>query len=112
MQRQLMRIGPELREGANVETVTNPFDGSPVGEVAVAGAADLEDALSRSVEGFGVMRSLPTHRRVSILEGTARGIEERAEELAALITAESGKPIRFSRGEVTRAALTFTCAAG
>ena len=112
MLRQLMRIGGELHEGSRFETITSPFDGTVVGEVALGGPADMEAAIAAAVEGFERMRRLPTHRRAGILEGIAAGLERRADEFATLMARESGKPITFARGEVTRAILTFTLAAG
>lgn len=102
-----MRIGASLREGAQSEVVLNPYDASPVGEVAVASAADMDDAIAAAAAGFEIARRLPAHARAASLEGIARRIEERAEELARLIVRESGKPIRFARGEVARAVITF-----
>jgi len=53
-----------------------------------------------------------THERASVLERIARTLHDRSAELAELITRESGKPIRYARAEVARAALTFTLGAG
>ncbi|MBL8858311.1 MAG: aldehyde dehydrogenase family protein [Planctomycetes bacterium] len=107
-----MRIGGELRAGSKTEVITSPFDGEPVGEVSVASAADMEDAIALAHQSFGAMRALPTHKRAAILEGTASRLEERADEIATLMARESGKPIRYCRGEVARSVVTFTLAAG
>jgi len=107
-----MRIGGELRQGARSESITSPFDGSVAGTVALAEARDMDDAIAAAVRGFEAMRALPTHRRAAILEGVARRLGEDAAALATLMARESGKPIRYCRGEVTRAQLTFTLAAG
>jgi len=45
------------------------------------------------------------------LGNIARQIRERKEEIARTISLESGKPIRFARGEVDRAVLTFSISA-
>jgi glyceraldehyde-3-phosphate dehydrogenase (NADP+) len=111
MKRHAMRIGGELRDSRRAETVRNPWDGSPIAEVAIGSAQDVDDAIARAVEAFAVTRRMPTHRRAAILEGAARGIEARADEIATLIAREGGKPIRFARGEVKRAVVTFTLAA-
>ena len=105
-------LGGELREGSATETVTNPYDHSPVAEVSVGGASEMEQAMAIAAASFDTMRKLPTHERAAILERTARMIEERLDELAELMAREAGKPIRFCRGEVQRAVLTFTLAAG
>ncbi len=107
-----MRIGGESRAGRDSEVVRSPFDGTPVGQVAVASASDMDDAIALAHESVALIRALPTHQRASILDGVAQRITARADELATLMARESGKPIRFCRGEVKRAALTFTLAAG
>ena len=111
MNKHSMRIGGELRAGTESELIASPFDGSAVGEVAVASAQDMDDAIAVAHEASRTMRSLPTHRRVSILEGVAARLRQRREELALLMARESGKPIRYCRGEVDRAVVTFTLAA-
>ena len=112
MTKKLLRIAGERRESGQTETIRNPFDGETVGEVCLARAADMDDAIEAAVAAFDVMRRLPTHRRAAILERTARLLEARGQEIAELITREGGKPIRFSKGEVRRAQITFTLAAG
>ena len=102
-----LRIGGTLRESNDVDTITSPFDGEVVGEVFVGTDADMDDAIGAATEAFEITRRMPTHERVAILEGAATRLEQRADEFATLITHESGKPIRYSRGEVQRAVLTF-----
>jgi acyl-CoA reductase-like NAD-dependent aldehyde dehydrogenase len=57
------------------------------------------------------MRALGAWERSEILRKTASGISARKEELAALLSAEAGKPIRDARAEIDRGALTFRLAA-
>jgi glyceraldehyde-3-phosphate dehydrogenase (NADP+) len=102
--------------GAEVDTevmgiVTNPYDGTPVGEVGVASEREIEAAIVAAENGFASMRLVPTHERANLLDRIAAAIRERERDLAELITCESGKPIRFARGEVARAITTFTLAA-
>ncbi len=106
-----MRIGSELRDSEDVETITSPWNGEPVGEVCVASSTDVDDAIAAASVAFETTRRMPTHQRVSILEGTAHRLSARTEELATLMARESGKPIRFCRGEVRRAVVTFTLGA-
>ena len=101
------RIGGALRASDQVDAITNPFDGSVVGEVSVATDADMDDAIAAATEAFEVTRRMPTHQRIAILSKAAEILERRTEEVASLISRESGKPIRYSRGEVARAVLTF-----
>lgn len=106
-----MRIGGELRQSDDLELITSPWDGSAVGEVSIAGASDVDDAIAAASDAFDEMRNLPTHRRVSILEKVAKLLESHEDEIAELMARESGKPIRFCRGEVRRAAVTFSLGA-
>ena len=55
---------------------------------------------------------MAAYERVAVLEHCVRSFEERAEELALALCIEAGKPIRDSRGEVTRLIDTFKIAAG
>lgn len=106
-----LRIGGREVEGVDVEDVTNPYDGSVVGRVCVGGDRELDAAVAAADEAFAATRRMPTHRRVEILERTAAALRERGEELAGLMAREGGKPIRFCRGEVARAVVTFSLAA-
>jgi acyl-CoA reductase-like NAD-dependent aldehyde dehydrogenase len=112
-----MRHEPLWIAGERVDTtarhvIASPFDGEVAGSVAVADATHMERAITVAFDHVGVARALPRHRRAAILNGAAQRIEARAEEIAQLITVESGKPIRFARVEVARAVLTFRFAAG
>ena len=55
--------------------------------------------------------ALPAHVRAAALDHVSRRLAERADEVARLITAENGKPIKWARGEVSRAISTFRWAA-
>lgn len=111
MSRTPLRIAGELRQSAEYETIRSPWDGEVAGEVCLAGAADMDDAIAAASASFAATRRLATHERVRILETVAAGLRAQREELARLVTLESGKPIRFSYGEVERAVVTFELAA-
>lgn len=106
-----LRIGGELCDGIGVETIEDPFDGSAVGQVSLGGPAEIDAAIAAAASAFAVTRRRPTFERAAILERAAAAIRARGEELAELMARESGKPIRFGRAEVARAALTFTLGA-
>ena len=98
---------PEFRE------VVCPFDRKPIAEVEYAGEAALDAALetARKTQDREWKRT-PAWRRAEILRGTAARIRERGEELALLIASEGGKPLKDTRVEATRAAVTLEeCAA-
>ncbi|TDC91223.1 aldehyde dehydrogenase family protein [Nonomuraea deserti] len=92
-------------------TVTNPHDGREVGRHSVPTDAQVEEAVAAAHAVAGQAAALPVHVRAEALAHVSRRIEERADEIARLITAENGKPIFWARGEVTRAVATFRFAA-
>ena len=57
------------------------------------------------------MRRLASYERRDALAHVADCIARDADELAELLTRESGKPIKDARGEVARGSLTFRTAA-
>jgi glyceraldehyde-3-phosphate dehydrogenase (NADP+) len=91
--------------------IRNPHSGEVVGAVSFAGPAELERAVRAVVAAFEPMRRLAGHQRASLLAGVAERLRARREEFARSITAENGKPIKDSRGEVDRATATFAFAA-
>ncbi|NBE97426.1 aldehyde dehydrogenase family protein [Nonomuraea sp. KC401] len=92
-------------------TVTNPHDGREVGRHSVPTDAQVEEAVAAAHAVAEQAAALPVHARAEALAHVSRRIEERADEIARLITAENGKPIFWARGEVTRAVATFRFAA-
>jgi acyl-CoA reductase-like NAD-dependent aldehyde dehydrogenase len=94
-----------------VVEVTHPFDGHVVGSVSQATDADVERAVAAAHEGRDDMAALPAHARAAALDHVSRRLADRAEEIARLITGENGKPIKWARAEVGRAASTFRWAA-
>lgn len=94
-----------------VRPVVSPFDGTTVAEVEIAGPATLDAAAEAAVRAQRAMADLSREARSTILERTALGLEARAEIIARTIQRESGKPIRFARIEVARAADTLRASA-
>ena len=99
------------RETGSFDSISNPFDGALVSEVALATTLDVDVALESATRARAAWGRTARHARAAIAERVAQRLGERKEELARLITLESGKPIRYARAEVDRAAVTFTFAA-
>lgn len=91
--------------------VTDKYTGEMATRVALADAAAVEEAIAASVRAAEPMRELPPYARQAVLEHCVRRFRERADELAAVLAIEAGKPIRDARGEVTRLIDTFKVAA-
>lgn len=107
MQRYRSLVGGKAYETGQFALIENPYDGSPVAEVPLSGEAELDSAIAAAERAFSKTKTLPTYRKVAILEGTVKALRERGDEFARLITLESGKPIRYARAEVARAISTF-----
>jgi glyceraldehyde-3-phosphate dehydrogenase (NADP+) len=73
-----------------------------VDAVPVATPAHVESALAAALEGAQKMAALTAYERSQILLRAAAIVEDRADELARVLTLEQGKPIFESRGEVGR----------
>ena len=84
--------------------VTNPFNGSSVGEIMLSSERDVETALATAAKTHEANRKgLPKHERIAILKKAAEIMVGRSDELAMLIAAEGGKPLIDARVEVARA---------
>jgi len=104
-------VAGRFEESGTPLDVVNPATGDVVGTTFQAGAAELERATVAAVDAFEATRRLASYERRDALAHVAACIERDADELAILLTQESGKPIRDARVEVSRAALTFRTAA-
>lgn len=91
--------------------VVNKYTGEVATRVAMADAVAIDKAIGCAVEAFGELRRWPSYKRRAVLQHVVDRMGERFEEMAHALCIEAGKPIRDSRGEVTRGIDTFTIAA-
>jgi acyl-CoA reductase-like NAD-dependent aldehyde dehydrogenase len=97
--------------GTDAFDVTSPWDGALVGRVSVPDDAQVEEAVAAAAAAQTEFSATPAHVRAAALDHVSKRLSERAEEVARLITAENGKPLKWSRGEVGRAVSVFRWAA-
>jgi acyl-CoA reductase-like NAD-dependent aldehyde dehydrogenase len=90
--------------------VPSPYDGEPVGRVAVGDAALVERAVKAAHAAFGE-GAFPQHERAAVLERAAHLVAARTTELARAIALEAGKPIKTATVEAQRCAETLTFSA-
>ena len=84
--------------------VTNPFNGSSVGEIMLSSEREVETALAIAAKTHEANRKgLTKHERIAILKKAVEIMVGRSDELAMLIAAEGGKPLIDARVEVARA---------
>ena len=85
-------------------TVTSPYDGRELDQVATAGPDHAADALSTAHDLFrdrSLWLSVP--KRLEILNNAAAIMDSQIEELTLLAASEGGKPYQDSKVEIIRA---------
>jgi aldehyde dehydrogenase (NAD+) len=78
--------------------VENPTTEEVIGAIVAGTTADVDDAVEAAAEAFPSWSVTSPSERASVLRRISAGLTARADELAALITAEVGSPLSFSRG--------------
>ena len=91
--------------------MTDKYTGEVATKVALANAATIDRAISAAVDATAPMRRLPPYERQAVLNHCVKRFTERSEELAYSLCVEAGKPLKDSRGEVSRLIDTFRIAA-
>ena len=91
--------------------VKDKYTGEVATRVAMADGATIDRAIQAAVEAAEPLRKLPPYERQAVLNHCVKRFTERAEELAYSLCVEAGKPIKDSRGEVSRLIDTFRIAA-
>ncbi|MFC6159714.1 NAD-dependent succinate-semialdehyde dehydrogenase [Kribbella jiaozuonensis] len=81
-------------------SVTDPASGQLVEEVANSTEEEVRAAIGRVYDAFPDWRRRPVDERAAIVDRAADLFEERADELARIMTLEMGKRINEGRGEV------------
>lgn len=90
-------------EGATLDLV-RPQDGVAHAVLVEAGAAGVDAAVGAARAAFTAHRKASIHQRVKWLRAAQAAIEAHGEEIAAIISADVGKPIRVAKVEARRAA--------
>jgi len=102
-----LRIGGERLTTPRTREIVNPYSGALVGTVAQASVTEVRRAIA-------VARSfrspLTRYERYRICQQTAQALRTRSDEIANLITSESGLCRKDSLYEVVRACDVFTFA--
>ncbi|MDG4833091.1 aldehyde dehydrogenase family protein [Solwaraspora sp. WMMD1047] len=104
-------VAGEPTSSDDVAVVRHPYDGREIGRTSLATPDQVERAVAAAAAVAAEAAATPAHVRAGALDHVARRLTERADEVAHLITAESGKPLKWSRVEAARAASTFRWAA-
>jgi len=84
--------------------VQDPATGALVGHVPDMDGADTRAAIEAAAAAFPAWRARPAGERSQILERWNALVLENAADLAAIMTAEQGKPLKEAEGEIRYAA--------
>ena len=104
--RQACHVGGQwiqADDGATV-AVRNPATGDVIGTVPALGAAETHRAIAAAGRAYPAWRALLAKERATILRRLFQLMLDNTEDLAIIMTAEQGKPLAESRGEITYAA--------
>ncbi|HYG86656.1 MAG TPA: NADP-dependent succinate-semialdehyde dehydrogenase [Azospirillum sp.] len=89
--------------GRTVE-VRNPADSAPLGTVPLMGAAETRRAIEAAERAWPAWRARTAKERAKVMRVWFDLMMTNQEDLARIMTAEQGKPLGESRGEVAYAA--------
>jgi len=95
-------IGGEWRDSSNGKrfAVTNPATGELVAEVADCSVEDAQSAIDAAEKAQPAWAALTAKERGAILRRWYDLLMANQDELAALMTAEQGKPLAEAKGEI------------
>ncbi|MGC8515945.1 MAG: aldehyde dehydrogenase family protein [Thermoplasmata archaeon] len=86
--------------------VKNKFTGEVIAELKETSREVAETVLKNSVKAFKEISGLPAYKRSEYLLDASERITKNSDDLARTIAMEAGKPVKYSRKEVKRAAFT------
>jgi malonate-semialdehyde dehydrogenase (acetylating)/methylmalonate-semialdehyde dehydrogenase len=82
--------------------LTNPATGEPLGQSPSGSAAEVDGAVAAAHAAFPAWRATPAADRIQFLFRLKAILEDRFDELAAIITTENGKTFAESKAELRR----------
>lgn len=93
--------GAWRREGSGGSLpVIDPATEETLGALPLAGAAELDAALTAAEKGFAAWRATTAEARQRVMEKAARALEADHEAIAVTLTREMGKPLAEARMEL------------
>jgi succinate-semialdehyde dehydrogenase/glutarate-semialdehyde dehydrogenase len=104
--RQANCIGGQWVQADSGKTIVvrNPATGEPVGEVPAMGATETRRAIEAAHRAYPAWRAMLAKERSAILRRLFELMLEHTDDLATIMTAEQGKPLAESKGEIAYAA--------
>ncbi len=94
--------GQIVHDTARTQPVFNPATGQSSLNVALASKATVEQAIASAEKAFPAWRNTPPLKRARVMSKLKVLLEENADKIAAMITAEHGKVLNDAHGELQR----------
>ena len=94
--------GKPTQGGTRSQDVFNPATGRAEKRVLLAPKATVEEAIASAQAAFPAWRNTPPLKRARVMGNLKVLLEQHADELCALITAEHGKVLSDAMGELQR----------
>jgi malonate-semialdehyde dehydrogenase (acetylating)/methylmalonate-semialdehyde dehydrogenase len=94
--------GKSVAGGERLQDVFNPATGAAVRQIALADKATVETAIAAAEAAFSAWRDTPPSKRARIMFRFKELLEQRADDIVALITEEHGKVLHDALGELQR----------
>jgi aldehyde dehydrogenase (NAD+) len=96
----LGRSGVEIDKVSGETPVVSPVTGTPVAAVDYAAPGDVDTVVNQATRAFLAWRATPASVRAALVERLAELLRERWDDLATLVSLESGTIISQSRRHV------------
>src|SRR5918992_2417006 len=106
-----MLIAGEWRFGDQEYEVLDPYRGDRVSRAPESSAADLDAAVSAAVAAKASAAAMPGYKRAELLHKVGALLAGRVDEIAEIMTRETGKAIKDSRAEIERSRDTIRLSA-
>ena len=94
------RIGDRWLASDAMIVVDDPATGAAIGSIPNLGGAETEEAIAAADRAFTSWRRNTAAERAGLLMAWHRAILNNIDDLAAIMTAEQGKPLPEAKGEV------------
>jgi malonate-semialdehyde dehydrogenase (acetylating) / methylmalonate-semialdehyde dehydrogenase len=94
--------GKSVVTGTRSQDVFNPATGQAEKQVLLASKATVEEAIANAQAAFPAWRNTPALKRARVMGNLKVLLEQHADEICALITAEHGKVLSDALGELQR----------
>ena len=94
--------GERVAGGSRAQDVFNPATGHAEKRVLLADKATVEQAIASAQAAYPAWRATPPLKRARVMSNLEVLLEQHADELCALVTAEHGKVLADALGELQR----------